>query len=70
MPVAPYSAMTYISPATLTGDLVHRFWQEQSQIDGGKMDGFVSWSDNPGLTLSYFDVTTLPESQLASQITP
>jgi acid phosphatase len=69
LPVAPYLLNTYISPATLTGDLVHRFYQEQSQIDGGKMDGFVSWSDNPGLVLSNFDASKLPVGQLAAQYT-
>jgi phospholipase C len=67
LPVAPYDAMKYILPTQLTGDLVHRFYQEQAQIDGGKMDKFVTWSDNPGLVLSHFDATTLPEGILAKQ---
>jgi len=69
LPVQPYSASSFISPQTLTGDIVHRFYQEQSQIDGGKMDGFVSWSDNPGLVFSYFDATIMPEGILASKYT-
>ena len=52
-----------------TGDIVHRYWHEQSQINHGNMDLFVSWSDNPGLVLSYFDATSLPEGQLAQQYT-
>ncbi|HVH70937.1 MAG TPA: alkaline phosphatase family protein, partial [Candidatus Dormibacteraeota bacterium] len=52
-----------------TGDIVHRFWHEQSQINHGKMSLFVSWSDNPGLVLSYFDATNLPEGKLAQQYT-
>jgi hypothetical protein len=44
-------------PNGTTGDLVHRYWHEQSQIDQGAMDWFVTWSDNPGLTMSYFDAT-------------
>ncbi|GAC1579860.1 MAG: acid phosphatase [Candidatus Elarobacter sp.] len=69
LPVRPYSALAYVPPASLTGDIVHRFYQEQSQIDGGKMDKFVTWSDNPGLVLSYFDATSMPEGQLAAQYT-
>jgi acid phosphatase len=69
LPVAPYLLTNYITPATLTGDLVHRFYQEQSQIDGGKMDGFVSWSDNPGLVFSNFDGSILPVGLLAAQYT-
>ena len=65
----PYNLSNYISPSDKTGDVVHRFWQEQSQIDGGKQDKFVTWSDNPGLAMSYFDATNLPEGQLAQQYT-
>jgi phospholipase C len=52
-----------------TGDIVHRFWHEQSQINHGAMNLFVTWSDNPGLALSYFDATNLPEGLLAKQYT-
>jgi phospholipase C len=68
-PVAPYAAINYIQPTQLTGDIVHRFYQEQSQIDGGKMDKFMTWSDNPGLLFSYFNVNTLPEGQIAAGYT-
>jgi phospholipase C len=69
LPVRPYSLSSYIQASQLTGDLVHRFWEEQSQIDGGKMDKFVSWSDNPGLVLSNIDAANLPEGVLAAQYT-
>jgi len=52
-----------------TGDIVHRFWHEQSQIDHGAMDWFVTWSDNPGLAMSYFDATNMPEGLLAQKYT-
>src|SRR5882762_734527 len=52
-----------------TGDLVHRYWHEQSQIDHGAMDWFVTWSDNPGLTMSFFDATNMPEGLLAQKYT-
>jgi phospholipase C len=69
LPVQPYDAASYVPPTGLTGDMVHRFYQEQSQIDGGKMDEFVTWSDNGGLVLSYFDATSMPEGRLAAQYT-
>ncbi|MEA2786454.1 MAG: hypothetical protein QOF71_2558 [Candidatus Eremiobacteraeota bacterium] len=69
LPVQPYNAATYAPPNALTGDIVHRFYQERSQIDGGKMDKFVTWSDNGGLVLSYYDATAMPEGQLAAQYT-
>jgi acid phosphatase len=58
-----------ISPSSQTGDIVHRFFQEQSQINGGKQNQFITWSDNPGLVMSYFDATNLPEGLLAKQYT-
>jgi acid phosphatase len=67
MPDMPYDAGPYASTDQKTGDLVHRFYQEQYQIDNGKMDKFVAWSDNPGLTMSYYDATNLPEGKLAQQ---
>lgn len=67
MPVAPYNLAGYIRPLQRTGDLVHRFYTEQQQIDGGKMDRFMAWSDNPGLVMSYFDATNMPEGKLAQQ---
>jgi len=58
-----------LQPTDTTGDLVHRYWHEQSQIDHGAMDWFVTWSDNPGLTMSYFDATNMPEGVLAQKYT-
>ena len=69
MPVAPYDMTQYVGPNQLSGDLVHRYYQEQYQIDGGKMDKFVAWSDAAGLVLSYFDATNMPEGKLAQQYT-
>ena len=67
----PYNLATQanLQPSDKTGDIVHRFWQEQSQINHGKMNRFVTWSDNPGLVMSYFDATNLPEGKLAQQYT-
>jgi acid phosphatase len=69
MPVAPYDLSRYVAPEQKTGDLVHRFYQNQYQIDGGKNDKFVAWSDNGGLTMSYYDGTALPTGKLARQYT-
>ena len=43
----PYNIVTKsaLQPTDKTGDIVHRFWHEQLQINHGRMDGFVSWSD-------------------------
>jgi len=69
LPTTFYNLSTYVPPDALTGDIVHRFYHEKYQIDGGKNDKFVSGSDNGGLVMSYFDATNLPEGQLAQQYT-
>jgi len=43
-----------------TRDLVHRYYSEQYQIDGGKQDRYVTGSDAVGLTMGYYDTTKIP----------
>lgn len=69
LPVAPFDLNQYVPPDQLTGDLVHRYYQEQYQIDGGKMDKFIAWSDAAGLVMSYYDATNMREGKLAQQYT-
>ena len=47
-------------PGGCTRDLVHRFYQEQYQIDGGKQDRYVTGSDAVGLTMGIYDTKQLP----------
>jgi acid phosphatase len=67
LPVAPFDIRQYMQPDKKTGDLIHRYYHEQLQIDNGKMDQFAAWSDNPGLVMGYFDATEMPEGKLARQ---
>ena len=69
LPVGPFDTSRFVSPDEQTGDLVHRFYQEQYQIDGGKMDKFVAWSNAAGLAMSYYDATDMPEGKLAREFT-
>ncbi len=55
LPNAPFPIDKYVPLDQKTGDLVHRFYQEQQQIDGGKMDKFVLYSDAAGLVMGYYD---------------
>jgi acid phosphatase len=43
-----------------TADLVHRFYQEQYQIHGGRMDRYVTGSDAAGLAMGAYDTRRLP----------
>ena len=47
-------------PGGCTRDLVHRFYQEQYQLDGGKQDRYVTGSDAVGLTMGHYDTKQLP----------
>jgi acid phosphatase len=48
------------APGGCTRDLVHRYYQEQFQIDGGRQDRYVAGSDADGLAMGYYDTTQLP----------
>jgi phospholipase C len=50
-------------PGGCTRDIVHRFYQEQYQLDGGKQDRYPTGSDAAGLTQGYYDTTQLPVYQ-------
>jgi acid phosphatase len=47
-------------PGGCTRDIVHRFYQEQYQIDGGKQDRYVTGSDAVGLAMGGYDTKSLP----------
>lgn len=47
-------------PGGCTEDIVHRFYNEQFQINGGKQNRYVLGSDAAGLTMGYYDTTKLP----------
>jgi phospholipase C len=61
LPNAPWNIDMYIAPSVDTPvDLVHRYYQEIGQIDGGKMDEFVVISDAKGLSFGYYHTDPLP----------
>ena len=56
LPNAPYAlsaAYPQLSTATFTHDLVHRFFQNQMQIDGGANDQFAAFADVGGLVMGH-----------------
>jgi hypothetical protein len=65
LPNASFDISQFVPATQLIHDLVHRFYQEQAQIDGGKMDKFVTVSDAKGLSLGYYPTGPLPMVQLA-----
>jgi phospholipase C len=69
LPNKPFSIDKYVAANQTTGDLVHRYYQNQVQIDGGKNDKFAAISDAGGLTMGYYDGSTLPLWQYAKNYT-
>jgi phospholipase C len=60
LPNAPFNIEQYIPIGSNPPDLVHRYYQEQAQIDGGKMDRFAAISDAKGLVMGYYHTANLP----------
>jgi acid phosphatase len=55
----------------VTRDLVHRFYNNQMQINGGRNDGFAAWGDTGGMVMGYYGETSknLGLWQIASDYT-
>jgi acid phosphatase len=47
-------------PGGCTRDLVHRFYQEQYQLNGGAQNRYVTGSDSAAMSMGYYDTTALP----------
>jgi acid phosphatase len=60
---------TVLTSTTLTRDLVHRFYNNQMQINGGKNDGFAAYSDVGALAMGYFDGSAMKLWKIAQQYT-
>ncbi|MDE2577809.1 MAG: acid phosphatase [Hyphomicrobiales bacterium] len=69
LPNGPFAAEPYVGLNQTTGDAVHRFYEEQMQIDGGKMDKFVAYTDAGSLVMSYFDGSKMPLWSYAQKYT-
>ena len=53
----------------ITRDLVHRFYQNQMQIHGGRNDGFVAYGDAGALAMGAYDGSKLPMWDVARRYT-
>ena len=75
LPNAPFSiehaftaqSNVALSTSTITRDLVHRFFEHQMQIDGGRNDGYAAWSDAGGLALGHYDYSESALYSLAKE---
>ena len=69
LPNAPFNIEKYVPLDAKTPDLIHRFYQEQAQIDGGRMDRFAAISDAKGLVMGYYHTRNLPLAKEAADNT-
>ncbi len=69
LPNAPFDLAPYVPPTDDIGDPGSGFYQEQAQIDGGRMDRFVANGKGGALPMGYYDATNLPLGALAQQYT-
>jgi phospholipase C len=69
LPNRPFEISRYVPADQKVGDLVHRFYQHRTQIDGGRMDRFAAVSDAGGLAMGHYDGRQLPMWQYAQRYT-
>jgi phospholipase C len=61
IPNGPFDLTMYFDENSYVNDLLHRFYQEQNQINGGAMDSYVLWNDeSAGQSMGYWPTATLP----------
>ena len=66
---APPGGMPGVGAETATPDLVHRFYNNQMQINKGKNDMFAAWSDAGGLSMGYYDGSIMRLWSIAQEYT-
>ena len=69
LPNRPFAIEDYVPATQKIPDLVHRFYQEQQQIDGGKMDKYALVSDVLGESMGYYRTAGLPLAAEAAKYT-
>lgn len=69
LPNAPFPIERYVAATQPTIDLVHRFYQEQQQIDHGRMDKFAQVSDAKGLSMGFYHTADVPLAAEARRYT-
>ena len=75
LPNKPFALLTDegkpLPHGVVTRDLVHRFYENQLQINGGRNDGFAAWGDSGALVMGHYGDThaTLRLWQLARDYT-
>jgi phospholipase C len=69
LPNALFNIDQYVPSDQLIPDVLHRYYQEQMQIDGGKMDKFALYNSSAGLSMGYYKTSLLPMLALTQKYT-
>lgn len=59
----------YVPADKESPDVTHAFYQEQLQINGGKMNKFAAYNSTKGFTMGYYKTELLPLYELAKKYT-
>jgi acid phosphatase len=66
---APPGGVPGVAASVTTPDLVHRYYNNQMQINGGANNMFAAYSDAGGLAMGYYDGSGMAMWKLAQQYT-
>lgn len=69
LPNGPFDIGRYVPADDKIGDLMHRFYQHQMQINGGRMNRYAAVSDTGGLAMGHYDGRPLPMWDYARRYT-
>jgi phospholipase C len=69
LPNTYFNIDQYVAADQATPDVTHAFYQEQMQINGGKMNKFALYNYTKGLTMGYYNTANLPLYELAKKYT-
>lgn len=69
LPNTYFNIDQYVAADQATPDVTHAFYQEQMQINGGKMNKFALYNYTKGLTMGYYTTANLPLYELAKKYT-
>lgn len=69
LPNTYFNIDQYVPNDQETPDVLHRYYQEQLQIDGGKMDRYALYNTSAGLSQGYYKTSLLPLLSVAHKYT-
>ncbi len=69
LPNGPFPLHKYYAAGEKMGSLIHAFYQQQEQINGGRMDKFALVSDAKGYAMGYWDTSGLMLWEYAKRYT-